>query len=58
MKLLKNQTDQLSLNIIKGGRNASESLDRNEFDLLREMTNAFQVVYGGQFKSRHHSKLA
>lgn len=57
MKVLKSNSEN-SLNLIKGGRSSAKCLDNNEFNLLHEMTNAFQIVYGGQFKSRQHSKLA
>jgi hypothetical protein len=58
MKVMKSESDRFSLALVKGGRKAAEHLHGNEIDLLREMTNAFQIVYGGQYKSRHHTKLA
>lgn len=58
MKIVKTPSESLSLSLIKGGRKSAEILHGTEMDLLREMTNAFQVVYGGQYRSRQHSKLA
>lgn len=58
MKLMKNQNQHQPLTMIKGQRRSMDALQLDEMDLLREMTNAFQIVHGGQYKVRQHAKLA
>ena len=58
MKVVKSNSEQLTLSMIKGGRTAPDALHSIEMDLLREVTNAFSVVHGGQYRTRHHSKMA
>ena len=59
MEILKNSSSEsLSLRIIKGGRKTADVLMRTEMDLLRQVTQVFQVIQGGHFRSRQSHTLS
>ena len=41
-----------SLNSVKGGRSISDLLHSDEKELLHQMSEAFTIINGGQFKKR------
>lgn len=52
MKIVNQNSESTSMfSVIKGGKNTSDVLRFNEMDLLFQVTQVFQVIYGGQFKS-------
>ena len=54
MEIIHNQvSDQsFSFNSVRGGRRISDSLQSNEKELLQQMSEAFTIINGGQFKKR------
>ena len=54
MEIIHNQilNKTSSLNSVKGGRPISDSLHSDEKELLHQMSEAFTIINGGQFKKR------
>ena len=55
MEIIHNQNSFLTLNKIRGGKTASDSLQNSEKELLHQMAEALTVVYGGHFKRRRQT---
>lgn len=54
MEIIHNQIQNktFSLNSVKGGIRISDSLHSDEKELLQQMSEAFTIINGGQFKKR------
>lgn len=54
MEIIHNQLPEqtISLNSVRGGRRISDSLHSDEKELLQQMSEAFTIINGGQFKKR------
>jgi len=50
-----NPGKHFSLNTIKGGKRFSDALLSNEKELLNQLSDAFTVINGGQFKKRRQT---
>ena len=54
MEIIHNQTsgNTFSLSTVHGGKKLSDSLQSSEKELLNQMSEAFSIINGGQFKKR------
>jgi hypothetical protein len=55
MEIIHNQNHSQSLNTVRGGKNASDTLQAAEKELLYQMSETFTIIYGGQFKRRRQT---
>ena len=49
------ETKSMSLNSLRGGKEFTDILQSAEMELLYQMSEAFTVINGGQFKRRRQS---
>ena len=57
MEIIHHQTEtkSMSMNALRGGREITDILQSAEKELLYQMSEAFTVINGGQFKKRRQS---